>query len=234
MKYIYPLVILTLLNFSCSKKDLCPPNEYLGNLSLMNDSKEFLPFEHHHFIQYVDSAAMDTAVLFSQLGLISDISRTIVENICIEEIERADKYYNSEHKTIDFFDLDTSRRFRIIGNLGINHDYLSKASTAADPVVYDELKLTVHRSNPSMSGAVATLEFVTNTRGLFDRMSDSLKIKNASIRLVPQVVINDSVYTDVYSFYGRDSVPIYYFAPLRGVVAFRDLSNKWWNLHNSF
>ncbi len=234
MKFINYSLFLSILFLTCSKSDKCPPDQLLGSLTLMNDSKEYLPYERAHFIQFVDSAAVDTAVLFSQQGLISDNSRVFVENICLEEFERADKYYSAEHKTVDFFDLDTSRRFRIIGNLGINHDYLSKSSSANDPVLFDELKLTVHRNNPSLSGAVATLEFVVNTRNNFDRMSDGLKTKNQRIVLIPQVVINDSLYTDVYRFMGRDTVAIYYFKPLQGVVAFRDINNKWWNLHNIF
>jgi hypothetical protein len=118
---------------------------------------------------------------------------------------------------------------RVVGNLGINEDYLSKLSTVVDPVLYDELKLTVHRSNPSISGGVATIEFVANDRGNKDRMSDSLKSRINKFVIQPQININGYQYTDVYEYRNGDSL-YYYFKPLMGVVAFRDLNNKWWNL----
>lgn len=233
MKSLFYCILLIIAFLSCSKKELCPPDQILGSLSLSDNSRDFLPYNGIHFLEFVDSAALDTAILFSQYSLIHDSSRTVIENICMEDIERTDKYYNAEHKTIDFYDIDTSRKFRIIGNLSVNEDHLSKFSTLENPVLYDELKLTVHRSNPSQSGAVATIEFVTNDRGNKDRMSDSLLSKIKRYPFKSLVLINDITYNDVYEYYHNDSL-YFYFKPLKGVVAFRDLNNKWWHLRRAY
>ena len=151
----------------------------------------------------------------------------------MENDERSDTFYVSEHKTINFFDTDTSRKFRVIGNLSINEDFLSKSSTVANPILYDELKLTVHRSNPSISGAVASIEFVANDRGNKDRMSDSLKLRINRYVLKSQIKIDTFIYDNVYEYRNNDSL-YYYFKPLIGVVAFRDLNNNWWNLLDAY
>jgi hypothetical protein len=252
MKFILYPVLFLFLFISCTKKDPCPPDEILGSLSLIPDSKSFLPYEAIQYLEYIappdtiitDTLVNDTiyydtmivknyALLRSLQSLIHDQSRTVIENICFEGIERADKYYISEHETVDFFDLDTSRKFRIFGNLSINEDENARTSTLTDPVLYDELKLTVHRSNPSITGAVATIEFIANDRENRSRFSDTILAKINKIPLIANVVINDSVYTDVYEYRNRDSL-YFYFKPFRGVVAFRDLSNRWWNLTRAF
>ncbi len=218
---------------SCSKKDECPADEILGRLSLNDQSKVFLPYHTIRFIEFIDSTGKDTATLYGPNGLVVDSSNTIVENICLVDEDRADRYYRSEHFTINYFDLDTSRKFRIIGNLSVVEDVLSPASTPLDPVLYDELKLTVHRANPSVSGGVATLEFVASDRGNSSRFSDSLKLLQNRYALVPQVKINDSTYTNVFEYRNGDSL-YFYFKPLVGIVAFRSLDNRWWNLSRVF
>jgi hypothetical protein len=229
---LYSVFVLLVLN-ACTKKETCPPDVVLGNVSLESNSKDFLPYNHITYLEFVDSAAIDTAILFNPAGLVSDLSKAIVGNICLLDAERSDSFYYAEHKTINFFDIDTSRKFRVIGNLTILEDYLSKSSTPDNPVLFDELKLTVHRSNPSLSGGVATLEFVTNDRGNKSRMSDSLISKISRFSLIPQVSVNGSVYNDVYEYRTNDSA-YFYFKPLKGVVAFRDLSNRWWNLSRAY
>jgi hypothetical protein len=233
MKSIFYPAFFILVCVACSKKETCPPDVILGTLSLNANSREFLPYTFINYLEFIDSASLDTAILVNPLGLINDSSKTIIENICLMDVERADKYYVSEHKTINFFDLDTSRKFRVIGNLTIFEDYLSKSSSLADPVVYDELKLTVHRSNPSLSGGVATLEFVTNDRGNKSRMSDSLLSKINRYKLIDSVTINEITHHDVYEYRTNDSA-YFYFKPLKGVVAFRDLNNRWWNLLRAY
>ncbi len=243
MKSIIYLILLFLVLNSCSKKDLCPPDVILGSLFLVESSKDYLPYNGIDTLEFMkidtfrpdttrpDSLVRVTAYLYNQIGLIHDSSRTVVANICVEpeNDERSDSFYISEHKTANYFDTDTSRKLRVVGNLGINEDFLSKQSTGTDPVLYDELKLTVHRSNPSISGAVATIEFVANDRGNKDRMSDSLKSRLNKFVILPQINVNGFQYTNVYEYRNGDSL-YYYFKPLEGVVAFRDLNNKWWNL----
>lgn len=228
------LVCCFLLGFtSCDKSDGCPPNEILGRLSLDAQSGSFLPYNNIRFLEFVDSLALDTAVLYDPQSLVRDSSWTVVENICEEDELRSDKYFLSEHLTINYYDLDTARKLRLIGNLGVVEDALSKVSTVADPVLYDELKLTVHRSNPSVSGSVASISFVASARGNDARLSDSIKVKLSRYPLIPSVRINDSIYTNVYEFKFRDSA-VFYFKPLEGLVAFRSLDNKWWNLHRKY
>lgn len=228
---IYTALLISLI--SCSKKENCPPDEILGNLSLSVNSPSFLPYNNVRFLEFVDQGAQDTAILYDPQSLIRDTSRTIVENICIEEEMRSDRYYLSEHLTINYYDLDTSRKLRIIGNIGIVEDGLAKSSLPSDPVLYDELKLTVHRTNPSVSGAVATISFVASDRGNASRFSDTLISKQNKYVLIPSVQINDSVYSDVYEYRNRDSI-YFYFKPSVGVVAFRTIDNKWWNLHRKY
>lgn len=232
MKSLFYGLAALLVLLSCTKTEKCPPDEILGSLSLIGESRNFLPYANIRYLEFIDSAALDTAVLYSLNSLILDSSRTVIENICLEDEERADRFYQSEHRTVDFFDLDTSRKFRIFGNLGVNEDFLSDSSTLENPVLYDELKLTVHRSNPSLSGAVATLEFVANDRGNAGRFSDSLISRLQRFPLMPSVRINDSVFQDVYEFRNGDSLS-FYFKPYRGVVAFRDFQNKWWTLNKT-
>ncbi len=221
-----------IFGLSCSSKNDCPSDQILGRLSLETISKQYLPYQNIHYLIYTDSASLDTAFLIGPKALIIDSSKTVVENICEEDESRADKYYLSEHWTVDYLDADTARKFRIIGNLNINEDFLSKDSKPESPVLYDELKLTVHRTNPSVSGGVATLEFVASDRGNSSLMSDSLKSRLQKFVLVPQVTILDSVYTDVYEFRYRDTA-VYYFKPGRGVLAFRDINSKWWNFRSA-
>ncbi|HRG67688.1 MAG: hypothetical protein JNL65_00385 [Saprospiraceae bacterium] len=225
--------LVFILLTSCNSKEDCPPNQLLGRLSLSQESKPFLPFENIHYLVYIDSAAIDTAFLINPKALVFDSSWTVVENICVEDEVRADRYYLSEHRTADYLDSDTARKFRIIGNLNINEDFLSKNSTPANPVLYDELKLTVHRTNPSISSGVATTEFVASDRGNAANFSDSLKARVQRFALLPQVKIQDSVYQDVYEFKYRDTA-VFYFKSGKGVVAFRDINSKWWNLHKAF
>lgn len=227
------LMSLVLTVGACKNDDECPPNQLLGRLSLDAKSAEFLPFNNFRFMEFVDSLATDTAVFYDPVTLIRDSSWTIVENICEKDESRADQYYLSEHLTINYYDLDTARKFRIIGNISIQEDVAAKTSTATDPVLFDELKLTVHRSNPSISGAVASLSFMASSRNNDARLSTALKLKQDSFALVPMVIINDSVYTDVYEYKNRDSA-IFYFKPSVGVVAFRALDNKWWNFHRKY
>ncbi|MBK8956438.1 MAG: hypothetical protein IPM34_12920 [Saprospiraceae bacterium] len=196
-------------------------------------SHTFLPYNNIRFLEFINSGANDTAVLYDPLSLIRDSSHTIVENICLEDEMRADKYYLSEHLTINYYDLDTARKFRLIGNIGIVEDGLARTSTPEDPVLYDELKLTIHRTNPSVSGAVATISFVASDRGHSSRFSDSLIAKQNRYVLKPLIQINDSVYTDVYEYANRDSI-FFYFKPNIGVVAFRSIDNQWWNLHRKY
>ncbi|MBK6543902.1 MAG: hypothetical protein IPO78_12300 [Saprospiraceae bacterium] len=229
---IYAALFIAILS-NCSKKESCPPDVILGSLALNSASKEFLPYGNIRFVEFVDSAALDTAVLYSFNGLIHDTSRTVIENICLIDEERADRYFNSEHLTVDYFDLDTSRKFRIIGNVSINEDFRSKSSTLQNPVLYDELKLTVHRTNPSISSGVATLEFVAHDRGNLNILSDTLRSRIQRYSLVPEVTIHDSVYKDVFVFKYRDTA-VFYFKPNQGLVAFRDINSKWWNLHKKY
>lgn len=237
MKFIYYLVIYSLLIVGCSKKEECPPDVYLGSLSLIDSSRYFLPYQGKHFLKFVGKVFVDTvfldstAILYSQASLIQDSNKTVIANICHDPDNnlRSDTFYLSEHKTVDFFDQDTSRKFRVFGNLSIVEDYLSTSSTVANPVLFDELKLTVHRSNPSISGAVATIEFVASDRNNKDRMSDSLKARIQRFNLIPQIQIDTFIHRDVYEYRNNDSI-YFYFKPLVGVVAFRDLNNNWWNL----
>lgn len=224
---------MLLMALSCTKKEDCPEDVFLGKLSLSPQSAEFLPYGGIRFLEFIDSSGQEIAILYDPNGLVRDTARTLIENICLEDEQRADKYYTSEHLTVNYFDLDTSRKFRVLGNLGIREDVLSKLSTPSDPVLYDELKLTVHLTNPSISGAVATLAYAVDDRGNVDRYSDSLKIQTA--RFIPEntVQVNDSIYTDVYSFRKNDSA-VFYFKPNVGVVAFRTLNYKWWNLHRRY
>ncbi|MBK9108797.1 MAG: hypothetical protein IPM92_10640 [Saprospiraceae bacterium] len=230
-RFIYAMLAFALI--SCSKKDECPPDEILGNLSLDVNSVAYLPYNNIRFLEFVDAGAQNTATLYDPQSLIRDTSRTIVENICIEEEMRADRYYLAEHLTINYYDLDTSRKLRIIGNIGIVEDGLAKTSEPLDPVLYDELKLTVHRTNPSVSGAVASISFVASNRGNTARFSDTLLSKQNRYLLIPSVQINDSVYSDVYEYRNRDSI-YFYFKPSVGIVAFRTIDNKWWNLHKKY
>ncbi len=230
---VLSLSLMAMFFVSCSKKDTCPSDEILGRLSLDLPSKAFLPYHNIRFVEFIDSSGRDTAILYGPNSLVVDSSSTIVENICLEDEERADRLYRSEHFTVNYFDLDTSRKFRIIGNLSIVEDALAPGSTPQDPVLYDELKLTVHRANPSISGGVATVEFVASNRGNAARFSDSLTLLQNRYALVPQVKINDSVYTNVYEYRNGDSL-YFYFKPLVGVVAFRSLDNRWWNLNRVF
>lgn len=230
---LFICITLVIILNSCAKKVDCPQDEILGNLSLNLNSPAFLPYNNIRFLEFVDAGAQDTAILYDPQSLIRDTSRTIVENICIEEEMRADRYYLAEHLTINYYDLDTSRKLRIIGNIGIVEDGLAKTSTPLDPVLYDELKLTVHRTNPSVSGAVASISFVASNRGNSARFSDSLISKQNKYPLIPSVQINDSVYSDVYEYRNRDSI-YFYFKPSVGIVAFRTIDNKWWNLHKRY
>lgn len=225
--------LVLILAIACNSNEDCPPNQLLGRLSLSQESRPFLPYESIHYLMFFDSAALDTALLINPQGLVIDSSWTVVENICIEDELRADKYYLSEHRTADYFDTDTARKFRIIGNLNINEDFLSKNSTPANPVLYDELKLTVHRTNPSISSGVATTEFVAADRGNSGNFSDSLKSRVQRFALIPQITILDSTYQNVFEFKYRDTA-VFYFKSGRGVVAFRDINSKWWNLHKAF
>jgi hypothetical protein len=235
MKFILYLLFISIFFFHCTKKTTCPPDQILGSLALETDSKRFLPYSGIMHLEFTDDSG-HVAYLEDLNGLISDSSHTIIENICLEDELRSDKYFISEHKTINFFDLDTSRKFRVIGNLTILEDNHSKSSTVADPVIFDELKLTVHRSNPSKSGAVATIEYITNDRGNFARFSDSTKLKNETVTFIPSVTINSYTYDNVFEVHkkeNKDSV-YFYFKPDNGVVAFRDLNNKWWNLTKAY
>lgn len=225
--------LIFVLVLACNSNEDCPPNQLLGRLSLSQESKPFLPFENIHYLMFFDSAALDTALLINPKGLVFDSSWTVVENICIEDEQRADKYYLSEHRTADYLDADTARKFRIIGNLNINEDFLSRNSTPDNPVLYDELKITVHRTNPSISSGVATTEFVASDRGNSGNFSDSLKSRVQRFALIPQITILDSTYQNVFEFKYRDTA-VFYFKSGRGVVAFRDINSKWWNLHKAF
>ncbi|MBK6858687.1 MAG: hypothetical protein IPG95_00040 [Saprospiraceae bacterium] len=123
--------LVLILAIACNSNEDCPPNQLLGRLSKPG-VKTFLPYESIHYLMFFDSAALDTALLINPQGLVIDSSWTVVENICIEDELRADKYYLSEHRTADYFDTDTARKFRIIGNLNINEDFLSRNSTPAN------------------------------------------------------------------------------------------------------
>lgn len=219
---------------SCSKKEDCPEDIYLGHLNLGVQSSQFLPYAGIRFLEFIDSTGQEIAVLYDPNGMLSDTARTLIENICLEDEQRADKYYTSEHLTVNYFDLDTSRKFRILGNLGIREDVLSRLSTSEDPVLYDELKLTVHRTNPSISGAVATLVYAVDDRGNESRYSDSLRLQTARFKPEAMVRVNDSIYTDVYSFGKNDTTIYFYFKPQIGVVAFQSLDSTWWNFHRKY
>lgn len=221
-------------SLSCTKKEDCPEDIYLGHLHLSTTSSQFLPYAGIRFLEFIDSTGQEIAILYDPNGLVSDTARTLIENICLEDEQRADKYYTSEHLTVNYFDLDTSRKFRVLGNLGIREDVLSRLSTPDNPVLYDELKLTVHRSNPSISGAVATLSYAVDDRGNESRYSDSLRLQTARFKPEALVRVNDSIYRDVYSFGKNDTTIYFYFKPQIGVVAFQASDSTWWNFHRKY
>ncbi|MCC6753438.1 MAG: hypothetical protein IT266_05580 [Saprospiraceae bacterium] len=231
--FVLAALSAALLLNSCSDSETCPPDERLGTLSIDGPSHPFLPYNNLRFVEFVDSLAQDTAVLYDPISLFRDTARTIVENICEEEQSRSDRYYASEHLTVNYYDLDTSRKFRIIGNIGVNHDVNAAGTSALDPVLYDELKLTVHRTNPSVSGAVASAAFVSSDRGNASRLSAGLLQRIADFPVIAEVHINDSTYRDVYEFRTGEG-PMFYFKPGRGVLAFRAIDGRWWNLHRTY
>ena len=218
---------------SCSNSDSCPPDERLGTLSIDSPSHPFLPYNNLRFVEFVDSLALDTAVLYDPVSLFRDTARTIVENICEEEQVRSDRYYASEHLTVNYYDLDTSRKFRIIGNLGVNHDVNAPGTSALNPVLYDELKLTIHRTNPSVSGAVASAAFVSSDRGNTARLSVGLLNRNVDFPVIEEVGNNVCNYRDVYEFHTGEG-PMFYFKPGWGVVAFRAIDGRWWTLNRTY
>ncbi len=231
-----------ILQLGCKKTETCPPDESIGTVQLMEQSKAFMPYDGISTLIFVDSAFLDTAFLKSESGLRRSQARTFVETFCEEGNTRASYYLSAEHMAVNYFDTDTARRFRIIADLGIAEDEFNKKSTRDNYVIYDLLKLTVHRANPSASGAVAITEHIVHDRGFANQFSDSLKFKIGRLLFLSRIDIYDDVYSDVFAVLTTNVVPpdtAFIYDNDRGVLAFKDLRRdtltdaryaRWWRL----
>jgi hypothetical protein len=242
MRFLFFTLLIVTLFSDCNKKEICPPDESIGSLNLMDESKAFMSYDGISTLVFMDSAYLDTAYLKSERGLNKFQARTFVETFCEEEDTRADYYLSTEHFAVNYFDSDTSRRFRVIADLGIAEDFYNKNSTRNNAIVYDLLKLTVHRTNPSASGGVATTEHIVQDRGFASQFSDSLKIKSSRLLIIDNLSIYDKVYSNVFGVLTTNTQPIdtaFIYDRDLGVLAFKDLradtltdikSARWWRL----
>ena len=216
-KYFVLSLVAILITFASACDNTCPPNEKIGTIDLSDTTKLFIPASYlaEKVQVFENNSGAEIKLILSEQN--QQIDKLCIETICTEPV------FDGE-STCKYFDASSHRFIYANEQSSILLDLLFSMEIAKPKAVsfYDIMTVGMSTEN----NLFAYSQFISDVR--FEDSSIVPTVSsNVEMQLLPEVVLLDSTFTNVYA--NEMDLLKTYFTRENGLVGF-DLDGQLWRL----